>query len=196
MSKDISTHVARPLADGLSLSLASADEIRAIASHAEALRGADYQDRVRKGDVCYLLKANGEIVSYNWIRFDRCCVFCSYQWEIGFLPLNERQAFTYDFYTYRKHRRAGYGSLLKQHMLSDLRERGIQEVFSIVYRHNYDSLRIHLRLHYDVRYLFNGYQLLSWTRYRLIPKSRLRGLPVWVDHFCRHYGLLEDQGHE
>ena len=183
MAKNIEDARARQLPDDLSFSVLEPDDIRFVASHPEARNGIDYQDRVAAGDVCYGIKRGDELLTYNWIRFHQCCVFCSYPWEIGFLPTNEQQAFTYDFYTYKAHRKQGLGSLLKACLLADLRARGIREVLSVVYRTNFASLSIHLRMGYDVRYLFNGYQLLDWSTYRLIPAQELPALDAWLALF-------------
>lgn len=183
MTKNIIDISATPLPDGIEFSVLTDDEIDRIAAHDEALRRIDYRDRQKNGDICYGLKAAGNIVSYNWIRFNECCVFCSFPWEIKFLPLNEKQAFTYDFYTYKQYRKKGYGTLLKRRLLQELRANGIEEIFSIVYRHNYKSLKIHLRLNYDAGYLFNGYQLLDWTHFLLIEKSELPEMSRWIDQF-------------
>lgn len=183
MARNIESVEAPPLPEGLHFSELTPDDIRSIAQHPEALNRIDYFDRVAAGDICYGIKRGDELLTYNWIRFHQCCVFCSYPWEIGFLPLNDQQAFTYDFYTYKAHRKQGLGSLLKAHLLADLNTRGVCEILSIVYRKNFASLSIHLRLGYKVRHLFNGYELLDWSTYRLVPAEILPGLDAWLDEF-------------
>jgi hypothetical protein len=183
LAKNISGARARPLPDGLTFFVLGDDDIRRLAKHEEARNKIDYFDRVRNGDICYGLSRDGELLTYNWIRFNRCCVFCSYAWELGFLPLSETQAFTYDFYTYKAQRKNGYGTLLKEHLLAELNSKGIDEVFSIVYRSNYASLSIHFRLDYEVRYLFNGYQLLDRSSHILIPPDDLPRLGEWITGF-------------
>ncbi len=92
------TQASSPVAAGADISIA------AIASAGlgvlpEVLPGAASQEvfanRLRKGHVCFLARAGGEVVHYTWLGFG--------QWsfpDIGVqIPLSETEAYLYDGYT-------------------------------------------------------------------------------------------------
>lgn len=145
-------------------SLANAEDLAYITRHPEALAGAVYSNRLANGDLCFCLKVKGEIVSYNWVRFTNCCVYCGRRSGFEFDKLEEDQAFTYDFYTYEQHRRRGFGTRLKISLLNELAARGVREVRVIVQPGNLASLKVHLKLNYELAGIRFGYGILRWTR--------------------------------
>lgn len=153
------------LKDGLVFTRASDEDIGVLAKHEEALTPSGiYAERLRHGHACYCLKYKGEILSYNWVAFDKCYRLCGYAGEFAFKSLKQTQAFTYDFYCYKEHRRRGYGIKLKTRLLSELKREGICEVFSLVLQSNNASLRIHMASGFYPESIVYGYHLGPWSR--------------------------------
>ncbi len=166
--------------EGVTFSVANHDDIVAMKEHPEALAKSLYDRRIENGDICLCLKKDGELVSYNWIRFTSCCARCGKRVSFSFIPLEKNQAFTYDFYTYKKFRGSGLGGYLKKCLLHELYTRGITEVLSIVKPSNDISLRIHVRLDYDLVTVVFGYCIYSWTKTFLGSKKDILRMRQWV----------------
>lgn len=162
----------KPLDEAISLNpvegarwcLADSTDVEAMIAHPEGLSEKLYRNRVANGDSCYCLKRDGELLVYNWVRFTACCANCGRHDGFHFLPLQAGQAFTYDFYTYIKHRRQGLGGFLKAALLQDLQSKGVHEVLTIVEPGNESSLRVHMRLGYQPVTTAYGYSLFGVTR--------------------------------
>jgi len=165
---------------GVSFSIAGEEEFEAMIQHPEALSKSLYLRRISNGDICYCLKQNDELVSYNWIRFTSCCAHCGRRVGFEFIPLEKNQAFTYDFYTYKKYRGTGLGGYLKSHLLYDLYSRGITEVLSIVKPSNDISLKIHVRLDYELVTVVFGYCVFNWTTTFLGSKNDVLRMRQWI----------------
>jgi ribosomal protein S18 acetylase RimI-like enzyme len=189
LRKRLSESQETPVGNGCRFGWATPEDIRAIATHTEALDEDVYAGRVANGDGCLCAKLGNEIVSYNWIRFTSCCVLCGFHREIGFLPLEPGQAFTYDFYTYSKYRRKHIGSSLKVFLLGALKQRGIQEVCTLVRPHNEISMKIQLRLGYEPVQMFYGYQLAGWKKVFSASACDRRRMKQWVQRFRSERGL-------
>jgi GNAT superfamily N-acetyltransferase len=168
---------ARP---GLGFSIASENDIEEISEHEEALAKQLYSRRVSNGDICYCLRKDGELVSYNWIRFTSCCAHCGRRVGFEFVPLERNQAFTYDFYTYKKYRGSGLGGYLKSHLLDDLHARGIDEVLSIVKPSNAISMRIHARLDYEPVMVVFGYSMFNCSKVFIGSEKDLLRMQQWM----------------
>jgi RimJ/RimL family protein N-acetyltransferase len=169
--------------EGYSFREATPGDLDIIRNHPEALAPAVYARRLERGDRCYCLVQGGEILSYNWVAFSLCCILCGYDRGIEFFPLNDDQAFTYDFYTYKARRGGGHGGLMKQLLLQELARQGVREVMALVMPHSTASLKIHLKAGYEPMCLVYGYRLLGWSRtWTGHPKDRHR-LDAWIDEF-------------
>jgi len=170
---------------GASVSVACKEDIEAIVEHPEALsKLVVYLNRIRNGDICFCLKQDDKLVSYNWIRFTTCCAYCGRRVGFGFIPLKQSQAFTYDFYTYKKHRGKGLGGYLKSCILFELQSRGITEVLTIIEPANEISLKIHARLDYEPVTVVFGYGIFNWTKTFLGSKKDGLLMRRWVKNVC------------
>ena len=138
-------------------------DIDAIMRHPEALPAKIYRKRLAAGDCCYCLRHHGEIIGYNWLSRDTCCILRGFEKGIEFLPLVEGQAFSYDFYVYKNHRRMGVGTAMKRQLLWLLRSQGYNEVFSVVMPNNLVSLKVHFSLGFDAEYMVYGYRIGDWV---------------------------------
>jgi GNAT superfamily N-acetyltransferase len=146
------------------VALANVRDLACIAQHAEAFPEKYYQTRLRRGDTCYCLRVNGEMVAYSWICFTCCSVHCAFENEIEFLQLQNHQAYSYDFYTYRNCRGKGYGSYLYERLEAALLDRGVTELYAAVYQYNYTSLKIHLRMDFDLVTGIANFRILRWAK--------------------------------
>lgn len=168
---------------------ATRDDLDFIIRHPEALPAQVYSNRLLRGDRCYCLSDGKEILSYNWVAYSSCCVLCGFERGIGFLPLSEGQAFTYDFYTYTARRGGGLGGLMKHLLLQELARQGMREVYTLVMPHGTASLKIHLKLGYEPLRMVYGYRLQGWSRtYYGQPKDK-PWLDVWLSRFKAASGI-------
>jgi GNAT superfamily N-acetyltransferase len=154
--------------------------LNTIISHKDALSAEVYRNRLVKGDCCYCLEADGELVAYQWITRDSCCIFRGMNHEIDFLPLTSTQAFTYDFYTYRTHRNKGYGSLLKKQVYKALSACGVNEVMSCVLSNNRESRNIHLREGFSLKALPHNYRIMNWTTTLWGNEAKVKETAAWL----------------
>ena len=96
------------------------------------------------------------------------------------MPLQQDQAFTYDFYTYIKHRGKGFGACLKSSLLYDLQSRGVNDVFTIVEPSNHISMRVHIKLDYKPVTAVFSYRIFGWAKTFLGSKRDELRMQQWV----------------
>jgi GNAT superfamily N-acetyltransferase len=132
--------------DGLEAGWADETDIKLIATHPEGYGSEVYNACVGRGDKCFCLKKHGEIVTYNWVAFRKCCLLCGFRSGVEFLPLLSNQVFTYGFYTYSKHRNKGLGTLLKSALYAALKRQDVDQVYSLIAADNPAPLRVHLHV--------------------------------------------------
>jgi GNAT superfamily N-acetyltransferase len=166
---------------GYAFDLLNEDWLNAMIHHKEALPAAVYHNRLAKGDQCYCLAVNGELVAYQWVTRQTCCIFRGMDQEIDFLPLEPNQAFSYDFYTYRNHRNKGYGSLLKKHFYKAISEKGGSEIISCVLPNNKESRNIHLREGFSLKALPYNYRIKNWSTTLWSSEAKVNETVVWLE---------------
>lgn len=168
---------------------AEQNDINRIASHPEARSKDVYQTRLEKGDRCFCIKCNDEIIGYNWIAFQRCCHLCGSCYEFEFFPLNRNQAFTYDYYIYQKYRGQGMAISLKKQLIIALKSDGIDEIYTLVEPTNVPSMKIHLRLGYEPVCMVYSYRILNWRKSFTHLSGNQDSLNKWVDSFMKSHGI-------
>jgi len=149
---------------GASVGPASVEDLRFIGSHPESLPGVVYSRRIDRGDTCYVMRREGEILGYNWVSHTTAAVMRGFDLEIDFLELGPGERFTYDFYVYRELRGGGHGGSLKRMLLGQLAAEGGEQVMSLVDPENIPSLRVHHRLGYVPIDVVYGYRVGGWRR--------------------------------
>ncbi len=162
LSKPLQTYTPPPLPAGYQFGLLDDAMHRQLLAHREALPASVYEKRLSLGDKCFCLSVNGELVSFQWLSTSHCAIFRGFDKGVDFLQLAPRQAYSYDFYTYRNKRKLGYGSLVKQQLLGYLVAHQYSELLSCVMYHNAESLNIHLKLNYSLKGLPCNYRLMDW----------------------------------
>jgi RimJ/RimL family protein N-acetyltransferase len=176
--------------DGYQFRLGTQEDLEFMINHPEALSSQVYINRLKRGDKCYCLCDGQGILSYNWIATSACCVLCGFPRGLEFFTLRQGQAFTYDFYTYKAHRRDGLGKLTKMLLLRTLFGNGVREVYSLVMPYGTASLKIHLRLGYESVSMVYGYRIMGWSRtYFGRPEHRAR-LDRWICEFKSAHGIV------
>ncbi|MCB1695069.1 MAG: GNAT family N-acetyltransferase [Pseudomonadales bacterium] len=136
-----------------------------VLSHPESLPEKVYRRRLARGDICYFQRVNGALANYSWVSLSRCGVFCGLDREMYFRDLADSQAFNYDLYTYRSHRKQGYGSILQKYVRADLYRRGIRTLVYCIEPTNHTSLKMHLRLDHHFETVVSNFFVmkLKWT---------------------------------
>jgi GNAT superfamily N-acetyltransferase len=164
--------------------LAGPKEIQYMDTHPEATSPTAYARRAQMGDRCVCLKQGGELVGYQWIRFKRCCALCGFTdaMELPFLPLAANQAFFYDLYTYKAHRKRGVGTLIRKLADQGLSEMGIDEVLSLVSPQNLPALRLRTLMQEKPDRMVYGYRIRNWHQTFLGPLGDTQ-LLAWWDQF-------------
>jgi GNAT superfamily N-acetyltransferase len=160
---------------------AGEQEIAAIDRHPEATSPTAYPRRFKRGDACLCLMAGDEIVGYRWIARHRSCLYCGFdpRYELGFLPLKPDQAFVYDLYVYKKHRRHGYAALICSHIYEALRQQGVAEAFSLIDPGNRPVIGLNLRLGVEPVCMAYGFRIRQWNTMLLGPESDGPLLKSW-----------------
>ena len=178
------------LPKGLQGVLAGPTDLAWIDAHPEATSRSAYQRRYARGDSCVCLKKGSEIVAYRWIVRSAACLFCGFgsRNEIRFLPLKPNQAFLYDLYVYKAHRRYGYGTLLCQVMFEIMKDKGIDEVFCIADPGNDTIIRVELRLGFEAVRIAYGVRIRQWSAMLFGPTPDLR-LRHWINDFSARAGI-------
>jgi GNAT superfamily N-acetyltransferase len=157
-----------------------------IISHEEGLPEQVYRQRLAKGDICYYQKIAGELVSYSWISFLICGIYNGFNKGIYFKPLATNEAYTYDFYTYKKFRKKGYGSSLQYYLLADLYQRGKRYLFACVAETNANSLKIHLNFNYQLSSVITCFRLMGWHYTMWSTNRRLKKVSCWLSAYHQH----------
>lgn len=174
------------LPEGLKFRSASQEDLDFIIGHAEALRANVYSRRLQRGDRCYCLCDDREVLSYNWVATAMCCVLCGFERGLEFLPLSDGQAFTYDFYTYKASRGSGLGGRMKRLLLQELARRGVREVFSLVMPYGTASIKIHLVAGYQPVCMVYGYRLRDWRQTYFGKPRDKPWLDAWFNRLLKN----------
>lgn len=161
-SKSLQSSTVPPLPAGYRFGLLDDAGVRQIMSHPEALPTIGYYERLAKGDLCYCLSVNDEVVTMQWISTSHCGLLRGFDKGVDFLPLAPHQAYTYGFYTYSNKRKLGYGTTIMQQMSAYLASRHYSELFSCVMYDNPESLKTHLKLNYSLKGLPCNFRLMDW----------------------------------
>ena len=143
--------------------IASNAEIAQLAEHDEGLPLEVYQNRQLQGDRCICIYNKNELVSYNWLTFSRAGIYLGFKKEISFLNLLHNQVFSYDFYTYKKHRNMGYGTLLKSCIFQYLFSQNIDEILTCVHPDNGASLAVHVKQGYNLKRMVFCARIMEWN---------------------------------
>jgi GNAT superfamily N-acetyltransferase len=187
LSKTLHAGLAPTLPTGYRFGSLDQASLQQIMSHPEALPGAIYQNRLAKGDACYFLSVNDEVVSFQWISTSSCGIFRGFDKGVDFLALAPHQAYTYDFYTYRDRRKRGYGTILKQQLLAYLAAQGHTELLTCVMYDNQESLKIHLKLHYNLKALPCNFRLMGWQWTTWGSQKQITEASDWLDRFTSNF---------
>ncbi|MES2625360.1 MAG: GNAT family N-acetyltransferase [Pseudomonadota bacterium] len=185
LNKPLQATTPPPLPDGYRFGLIDTAGLKQIMAHREALPASVYHNRFAKGDVCYALSVNDEIVTLQWISTSQCGIFRGFDKGVDFYPLAPHQAYTYDFYTYRNKRKFGYGTVLKQQLLAALAARGCSELLTCVMYDNLESLKIHLKLNYTLKGLPCNFRLMDWQWTTWGSDKQVDETRQWLDRFTR-----------
>lgn len=161
------------------LDWANERDLASIATHPEGYGWEAYDRCLRRGDACYRLKLDGEIVCYNWVAFHKCCLLCGFRSGVEFLPLRSGQVFTYDLYTYLKFRNRGFGAALKRALYGALRHRGVKSAYSSVTPDRVPSIRIQIRLGAEAERVLYAFRMRQFATVFLGPKNDPR-LQSWI----------------
>lgn len=125
-------------------------------------------ERFHRGWRCFVAKAEGEIIHYNWLAFDWAD---SLEPELGFfIVLGEGQAFCLDGYTKEPWRGNGVHAAVLAAMLRFLRRRGYRTAYTNVGLEKKSAWKTHERLQWDL----SGIMLYA----RLRGASRTWAWPV------------------
>ena len=160
---------------------AGPEEIEFVDRHPEATSPTANVRRAAKGDRCLCIKTGPEVACYQWVTRRAACLRCGFgdKMEINVFPLRPGQAFTYDLFTYEKHRHHGIALLLRKLLFHTLREEGIQEVFNLVSPKNHAVLRLHARLGAQPQRMVYSYRIRGWSKTFLGPEGDTR-LTEWM----------------
>jgi GNAT superfamily N-acetyltransferase len=158
-------------------------------AHPEGLPESVYRRRLAQGDICYIQKVDGTLVSYNWVSLTRCGTYVGFDKEAIFRALSDIQCFTYDFYTYKAYRNKGYGFLLKNYLLADLYRRGRQELLNCIEPTNDISLRIHFKLNYQLDSIVTNFRLMKWCWTNHSTPRRKALVENWMADYKAYHQL-------
>ena len=172
---------APPLPTGYRFAPLDDAALQQLLSHPEALPASVYQNRLAKGDVCYFLSVNDELVTLQWISTSQCAIFRGFDKGMDFLALAPHQAYTYDFYTYRNKRKQGFGTILKQQLLPWLAAQGYTELLTCVMHDNRESLKIHLKMRYSLKALPCNFRLMDWQWTTWGNQQQIAEARRWLD---------------
>lgn len=163
---------------------AGPEEIDFLARHPEATSRSAYARRAARGDRCLCIKRDTEIVGYRWFKLDTGCVLCGFGPKREIIPfsLKPGQAYSFDLFTYQKHRGRGVATMLMRLLLQFLREDGVKEVFSLVAPTNHASLRLQTRFGAEPQRMVYNYRIRGWSRTFLGPEGDPR-LTDWMRQF-------------
>jgi len=186
LSKPLQHSTAAPLPESYRFGLIDDTRLQQMLSHPEALPASVYYNRLAKGDLCYFLSVNDELVNYQWLSISQCGIFRGFDKGVDFLALAPHQAYTYDFYTYCNKRKFGYGTILKQQLLADLASRHCSELLSCVMHDNLESLKIHMKLNYSLKALPCNFRLMDWQWTTWGNDKQVDETRQWLERFTRN----------
>jgi len=107
----------------------------------------DYQSRLAKGQRCYGLRTDGELVGYCWMDPARC----SFPPEDFALP--EDAAYAFDIYTLPARRGENLAARLNALFHRRMYSEGVRTMYSVVDRYNLPSLRFASKIGVRPRHL-------------------------------------------
>ena len=183
LKKQLSTENKTSQPVDFELGIAEHDVLASIMSHPESLAESVYHRRIEMGDTCCYLKVNGQLASYNWMSSSHCGIFRGFDKIINFKKLLPQQVYSYDFYTYKKQRGKGYGSILKTYFFPHLASLGKTEVFTCIEPDNKESLAVHFKYGYLPVSMVHNFRLLDWTYTIRGNRRSNRRLGKWYQHY-------------
>jgi GNAT superfamily N-acetyltransferase len=175
---------------GITGSLLPPNEYEQLAAHHEGLPMNVYSRRAAEGDYCLALRANGSLVSYQWISLQRAGMFLGFKKEILFRELAEGQAYCYDFYTYKAYRNQGYGTLLKSCLFSHLYDKSVTRLFTCVHPGNHASLAVQLKYGFKLEEMIYCYRVMDWSFSFSANEREIRSLQQW---YLQYQQFLSDR---
>jgi hypothetical protein len=181
LSKRLRAGPAPPLPAGYRFGQADSSLLQQIISHPEALPPHVYHNRLDKGDSCYFLSVNDEVVTLQWLSTSHCGILRGFDRGVDFFKLAPYQAYTYDFYTYLNRRKLGYGTLLKQQIVANLAARHFSELLSCVMHDNIESLKIHMKMNYSLIGLPCNFRLMDWHWTTWASPGQLEETREWLE---------------
>jgi len=160
--------------------------INQIMQHQEALPEAVYRQRIAQGDSCFILLNKKRVVAYSWVSHDKCAIFRGFKKEVDFLTLSCKQAFTYDFYTYKDDRNKGYGSIVKQFLLKHLAQGGVKEMLTSVHQDNHASLAVYFNFGYKPIAIAYLARIMNWTISFQSSNKELKNIKQWFEQYMQY----------
>jgi hypothetical protein len=168
---------------------ANPDDIKYIGAHPESLDYGVYKYRLSEGHKCYCAVSENEVMSYNWISFNKCGISFGTEREVKFLQLKYNQAYSYDLYTYKKFRKKHVASQLKYYTDLDLQRKGKTELFSLVGPSFIASMKLALRRGFVPQRIIYIYGINKFKKVIVGTSKSLKKLHQWEKWFEKTYGL-------
>lgn len=164
--------------------LASENDVEAIRNHPEkAPISFIYTKRLEKGHACYVAKAGEEVLGFLWVNPESFCHFYGSEHPILYRALAKSERFTYDWHVFETHRGKGVLKALVHRMAADLREQGVDAVYSTVEIKNKASINAHLSCGFSPEGLVHLYRVGRFKRVFSGAIEESASLKKWFSEF-------------